>query len=61
MGKKTLGKGEIARYEQFLFFLQCFQMTRSADTEKPVFVWERVKELTKNKYIWINDYAVTNK
>ena len=23
--EKTMGKGEIARYEQFLLFLQCFQ------------------------------------
>ena len=23
--KNTVGKGEIARYEQFLLFLQCFQ------------------------------------
>ena len=30
--ENTVGKGEIARYEQFLFFLQCFQKTCSADT-----------------------------
>ena len=30
--ENTMGKGEIARYEQFLFFLQCFQKTRNADT-----------------------------
>ena len=30
--ENTVGKGEIARYEQFLLFLQCFQKTRSADT-----------------------------
>ena len=24
-GQKTVGKGEIARYEQFLLFPQCFQ------------------------------------
>ena len=28
----TVGKGEIARYEQFLLFLPCFQKTCSADT-----------------------------
>ena len=27
----TLGKGEIARYEQFLLSLQCFQKTSTAD------------------------------
>ena len=30
--ENTLGKGEIARFEQFLLFLQCFQKTRTADT-----------------------------
>ena len=30
--ENTVGKGEIARYEQFLLFLQCFQKTYIADT-----------------------------
>ena len=30
--ENTMGKGEIARYEQFLLFLQCFQKTCTADT-----------------------------
>ena len=30
--EKTLGKGEIAHYEQFLLFPQCFQNTCTADT-----------------------------
>ena len=30
--KNTVGKGEIARYEQFLLFPQCFQKTCIADT-----------------------------
>ena len=30
--ENIVGKGEIARYEQFLFFLQCFQKTCTADT-----------------------------
>ena len=29
--ENAVGKGEIARYEQFLFFPQCFQKTCSAD------------------------------
>ena len=29
----TVGKGEIARYEQFLLFPQCFQKTYTADTQ----------------------------
>ena len=30
--ENTLGKGEIARYEQFLLFPQCFQKNHTADT-----------------------------
>ena len=30
--ENTVGKGEIARYEQFLLFPQCFQMACTADT-----------------------------
>ena len=30
--ENTVGKGEIARYEQFLLFSQCFQKTCTADT-----------------------------
>ena len=30
--ENTVGKGEIARYEQFISFLQCFQKTCPADT-----------------------------
>ena len=29
---ENVGKGEIARYEQFLLFPHCFQKTRTADT-----------------------------
>ena len=32
MVENTVGKGEIARYEQFLLFPQCFQKTCSGDT-----------------------------
>ena len=31
MVENTVGKGEIARYEQFLLFPQCFQKTCTAD------------------------------
>ena len=44
VGRNTVGKGEIARYEQFLLFLQCFQKTCVADTQKPEPVWKMVKE-----------------
>ena len=30
--ENTVGKGEIARYEQFLLFPQCFLETYTADT-----------------------------
>ena len=30
--ENTVGNGEIARYEQFLFFPQCSQKTSTADT-----------------------------
>ena len=39
--ENTVGKGEIARYEQFLLFPQCFQKTCSADTWKPGIVCYR--------------------
>ena len=38
----TVGKGEIARYQQFLIFLQCFQNSCTKDTRKQVLVWERI-------------------
>ena len=41
--ENTVGRGEIARYEQFLFFPQCFQKTCSANTQRPGFVWKRVR------------------
>ena len=41
--ENTVGKGEIASYEQFLLFPQCFQRTCTADTQKLGLVWERVK------------------
>ena len=38
-----MGKGEIARYEQFLFFPQCFQKACFPGASKGVIVWEWVK------------------
>ena len=40
--ENTVGKGEIARYEQFFLFPQCFQKTYTADMQKPGHGWERV-------------------
>ena len=42
--ENTVGTGEIARYEQFLLFPQCFQKTCTADTLKGL-VWERMNVL----------------
>ena len=39
--ENTVGKREIAYYVQFLLFLQYFQKTCTADTQKPGLVWER--------------------
>ena len=46
--ENTVGKGEIARDEQFLLFPQCFQKTCTADTLKPGLDWERVNCLLHN-------------
>ena len=40
---KTLGKGEISHYEEFLLFQQCFLKICTVDTQG--LVWERVKEI----------------
>ena len=45
--ENIVGKGEIAHYEQFLLFSQCFQKTFAADTLKQVLVWENVKRERK--------------
>ena len=41
--ENTVGKGEIARYEQFLLFPQCFQKAYFPGASKGVTVWEWVK------------------
>ena len=41
--ENTVGKGEIARYEQFLIFPQCFQKAYFPEVSKGVIVWEWVK------------------
>ena len=46
--ENTVGKGEIARYKQFLLFPQCFQKTWTADMLNPGLVWERVKLIWRN-------------
>ena len=41
--ENTVGKGEIARYKQFLLFPQCFQTVCFPELSKGVIVWEWVK------------------
>ena len=41
--ENTVKKGEIARYEQFLLFPQCFQKACFPGASKGVIVWEWVK------------------
>ena len=40
--ENTVGKGEIARYEQFLLFPQCFQKACFPEVSKGVIVWDRL-------------------
>ena len=51
---KTLEKGEITRYEQFLLFPQCFQKACFPGTSKGVIVLEWVNSFTN---IIISDWA----
>ena len=41
--ENTVGKGEIACYEQFLLFPQCFQKACFPGASKGVIVWDWVK------------------
>ena len=45
--ENTVGKEEIARYEQFFLFPQCFQKACFAGASKGVIVWEWVPFITK--------------
>ena len=49
--ENTVGKGEIAHYEQFLLFPQCFQKACFLGASKGVTVWEWVNPLIYNR-IW---------
>ena len=48
--ENNVGKGEIARYEQFLLYPQCFQKARFPGASKGVIVWELVNRLTVPSY-----------
>ena len=49
--ENTVGKGEIARNEQFLVFPQCFQKTCFQGMSKGVIVWEWVKMLIAGRNV----------
>ena len=59
-----MGKGEIARNEQFLLFPQCFQKACFPRESKGVIVWEWVNSLTHNpdtiQYKHLNKKAFQN-
>ena len=46
-----MDKGEIARYEQFLLFPQCFQKACFPEASKGVILWEWVNSLPNDKII----------
>ena len=46
-----MGKGEIAHYEQFLLFPQCFQKACFPGASKGVVVWKLVNSLPNNKIL----------
>ena len=52
--ENTVRKGEIARYEQFLPFPQCFQKTCTINTLKRGLVWERVNDPDRRKILKIS-------
>ena len=47
--ENTVGKGEVARYEQFLLFPQCFQKACFPEASKGVIVREWVNPFPNNK------------
>ena len=47
--ENTVGKGEIAHYEQFVLFPQCFQKALFPGASKGVIVWEWVKYFRRIK------------
>ena len=49
--ENTVGKGEIARYEQFLLFPQCLEKACFTGVSKGVVVWEWVNPLPNDKIL----------
>ena len=57
--ENTVGKGEIARHEQFLLFPQCFQKACFPGASKGVIVWEWVNLHSLPKQLgYLSDHNV---
>ena len=56
--ENTVGKGEIARYEQFLLFPQCFRKACFPGASKGVIVWEWVKQSNYYYYSTQNSFQM---
>ena len=54
--ENTVGKGEIARYEQFLLFPQCFQKACCQGASKGVIVWGWVNPLPNDKFLDVPEF-----
>ena len=50
--ENTAGNGEIARYEQFLLFLQCFKRFVQQTRKTAELVWKRVNSLPNDKILY---------
>ena len=61
--ENTVGKEEIARYEQFLLFPQCFQKACFQGASKGVIVWECVNSLQHQRKMeaFLDDKINANK
>ena len=57
--KHSVGKGEIARYEQFLLFPQCFQKACFPGASKGVIVWEWDNTVVYVQLTWNTFHAAT--
>ena len=55
--ENTVGKGEMARHEQFLLFPQCFQKACFPGASKGVIVWEWVNQYQTDVTKWHGQYC----
>ena len=55
--ENTVGKGEIACYEQYLLFQQCFQKARFPGALKGVIVWEWVNKKKTGEHMLVSSIS----